>query len=315
MNGLTIIIPIYNAEQYIRRCLDSIVNNTEMLDEVILIDDGSKDSSAAICKEYQDRYGFIQYFYQENAGPSAARNRGLEIARGEYVMFVDCDDYVGDLSEVQRTLKAYNSDYYIFPNIYKIDRRNQYLDTKEQAYTIETGKHILKKMVVCEKINSPCSKVYKREILHRNGIRFQSAYDMAEDLLFNMEYINCCNNFIVNDAVIYFYCFNNSESLTQKYIQNKYDVLMAVNGQLKQIFDKLEIPDMYDYLVYKNTFSSIKDFGHRDCQLSKQEKYAKIKFYKKNTPKKFIFKYGLKMTVWSIIFCVCPARFILSWVK
>ncbi|HAS37211.1 MAG TPA: glycosyltransferase family 2 protein, partial [Ruminococcaceae bacterium] len=91
---VSIIIPVYNLEKYIKHCLESVVNQTYKELEIICIDDGSTDGSAEIIKSMAENDPRIKYIYQENAGVSAARNKGLDTATGEYVMFVDGDDYI-----------------------------------------------------------------------------------------------------------------------------------------------------------------------------------------------------------------------------
>ena len=93
-NLISIIVPIYNSENYIKKCLDSILAQTYSNLEVILIDDGSTDNSYNICKDYQKKDNRIVLLQQKNAGVSRARNHGLEVAKGEYIGFVDSDDYI-----------------------------------------------------------------------------------------------------------------------------------------------------------------------------------------------------------------------------
>ena len=163
MRHLTVIIPVYNCQQYIKRCLDSIVENRESINEVILIDDGSPDVSAVICKEYQEKYDFIKYFYQENSGPSAARNKGLELANGEYIMFMDSDDYIGSLKTVDEAIKKYKSDYYVFPNMHIVNNKpKEILNLKEDKYSVKDNKDIIRILVKEERINSPCASIQKR---------------------------------------------------------------------------------------------------------------------------------------------------------
>ena len=95
MNPLvTIIIPVYNVEKYLPKCLDSIINQTYNHLEIIIVDDGSKDSSGLICDEYALKDQRIKVLHKKNGGLSSARNAGLDIAKGDYIMFVDSDDYV-----------------------------------------------------------------------------------------------------------------------------------------------------------------------------------------------------------------------------
>lgn len=93
MPTLSIIIPIYNVERYLRRCLDALVEQSLLPYEVILVNDGTPDNSGAIAKEYADKYPFMRYVEQENQGVSAARNKGLSLATGDFVTFCDPDDY------------------------------------------------------------------------------------------------------------------------------------------------------------------------------------------------------------------------------
>ena len=92
----SVIIPVYNSEKYLNKCIDSIVTQDYENFELILVDDGSSDSSQKICREYADRFENVSLICQENSGPSAARNRGIDCAKGDYITFVDSDDWVRD---------------------------------------------------------------------------------------------------------------------------------------------------------------------------------------------------------------------------
>ena len=91
---ITIIIPIYNVEKYLRECLDSVINQTYKKLQIILIDDGSNDNSGKICDEYKEKDNRIEVMHKANGGVSSARNAGLKIAKGDYITFVDGDDYL-----------------------------------------------------------------------------------------------------------------------------------------------------------------------------------------------------------------------------
>src|SRR5690606_10105587 len=93
---VSVIVPIYQAEKFVKRCVGSILQQTHKDFEILLINDGSTDNSAFICNEYAEKYPNIRVFHQENAGPSAARNKGIDEAKGEFITFIDADDFVGD---------------------------------------------------------------------------------------------------------------------------------------------------------------------------------------------------------------------------
>lgn len=93
-NLVSIIIPVYNAEKYVDRCIGSVLAQDYSNIELVLVDDGSTDKSSVLCQAYADKYDWIKYYYQTNAGASKAREKGLELSAGEYLMFIDIDDYV-----------------------------------------------------------------------------------------------------------------------------------------------------------------------------------------------------------------------------
>lgn len=109
---LTVVVPIYNVEKYLRKCVDSILNQSFKVDEIILVDDGSLDHSGDIADEYASRYKQIKVIHQKNGGLSAARNAGIEVATREYIAFVDSDDYIDSVmyEELIKNLKNENAD-------------------------------------------------------------------------------------------------------------------------------------------------------------------------------------------------------------
>lgn len=114
---LSVIIPVYNVEQYLKRCIDSVLSQTFAAYEVILVDDGSTDSSSIICDTYANRFNNISVIHKENGGSSSARNAGIERAMGEYLLFIDSDDYLIDddfFSHLSQRIYAYHEDMIIF---------------------------------------------------------------------------------------------------------------------------------------------------------------------------------------------------------
>ena len=94
---ISIIVPVYNVENYLKECIDSILRQEFRDYEIILVDDGSKDDSGKICDEYGKKYSFISVIHKKNGGLSDARNFGLKIAKGEYILFIDSDDYIAKI--------------------------------------------------------------------------------------------------------------------------------------------------------------------------------------------------------------------------
>lgn len=126
---VSIVIPVYNAEDYLRRCLDSILEQSYRDIEIILVNDGSKDDSSEVCKYYQNLDSRIKYFYKENGGASSARNYGIDKARGEFITFVDADDWLSnDAIEVQSShMRSDKLDLLIF-DPYVCTKKTKYVD-------------------------------------------------------------------------------------------------------------------------------------------------------------------------------------------
>lgn len=182
----SIIIPVYNVEKYLPACLDSILNQTYNDFEIVLVDDGSKDSSGAICDEYASKNDSIKVIHQPNGGQSAARNTGLRAAIGEYVFFVDSDDllYTDKVLEKVAAKTVNNPDAIFHKHIRWFEKTGNYSEC-DYSYDENTqGKSF--EDILCKLIdndaygNAAWKKFVRRELLVGNGIEFQTGIS-AED--------------------------------------------------------------------------------------------------------------------------------------
>ena len=178
---VSVIIPVYNAEKYINKCVDSILNQTFSNLEIILVDDGSKDNSPKICDDYANRYPNIHSFHQKNSGPSTARNLGLEKARGEYIVFVDSDDFwmtERDLEVILNhpSLQNPSFDFLEFNRLRYIPSSNTYVKFPQFPTSLEEIQDT--NTVIIELVKkgifpmSPCTKIIKKSFLLDKNIRF-----------------------------------------------------------------------------------------------------------------------------------------------
>lgn len=185
---ISIIVPIYNVENYLRQCLDSIMNQTYQNFECLLINDGSPDNSAEICREYVDKDASFRYFEKENGGVSSARNLGIEHSKGEYITFIDSDDWVdSDYLEVLHSkIKEYNTDFVI--SSYKkfdMDEDCFYLHIWDQDYyeRIWTSQELLTQLPNLENYDGSYTvswgKLFKRSIF--DEILFNEQRKFGED--------------------------------------------------------------------------------------------------------------------------------------
>ena len=164
----SVIIPVYNSEKTIKRCIDSITLQNRSDVEIIDINEGSTDESESICKALQNEHENIIYIHQENGGVSSARNLGLSVATGEFVMFVDSDDYVDNqcFNIIDKHTES-DADFYQFG--FSIVANELVKETREFSEcvvnTSSDRESFISESVVKRSINSPCAKIFKRKIL------------------------------------------------------------------------------------------------------------------------------------------------------
>ncbi|MBR5553536.1 MAG: glycosyltransferase family 2 protein [Clostridia bacterium] len=200
---ISVIIPIYKTEDYLRRCLDSVVNQTYKKLEIILVDDGSPDKSGEICDEYAQKDNRIKVIHKENGGVSSARNAALDIACGEYVTFVDSDDYIHPeaCAILFNAAKETSSDVVVcgFINVFADKHvKNDYAEIK----TLENNA-ILQEYVMDKIRPEACAKLIRKSVI--GEIRFDTNFTCGEDLLFNYYIFKRSSKACVLDKCLYYY--------------------------------------------------------------------------------------------------------------
>lgn len=222
---LSVIVPVYNCENHLDRCINSILNQTYRDIELILVDDGSGDKSGDICKRYAKEDNRVIYVYKENGGASSARNTGLDKAKGEFIQFADADDYLENNMCMELLDPANESDIVICGyNLIAGDNIKQMLPGNSKG-NIKDIDRLIPGLFSNWFINSPWNKLYKRSLI-KNG--FNTDCSLGEDLLFNLEYLKGVNTFTAINKALYNYISDNEGSLTkrrgQEYIQSIKDV-------------------------------------------------------------------------------------------
>lgn len=214
---LSIIVPIYNVEPYIRKCLDSLLEQTYRDFEIILVDDGSPDGSAIICDEYARDYDNVKVIHKQNGGVSSARNKGIDIAEGDYIMFVDADDYVSP-TLCEKLIRGIDekTDVVISGFIEDFGKEQQVIKVLDSiCCSVDDLKQNFDLYYRLSLLNSPFAKLYKQSLL--KDIRFNSKVSMGEDFLFNLECYKQSNNIKFIPNVDYYYNCTNISSATKKY--------------------------------------------------------------------------------------------------
>lgn len=265
----SVIIPVYNAEGTLRRCLDSLVGQQFSNYELLLINDGSTDGSDAICREYANTYSCVRYFAKENGGVSSARNLGLEQAEGEYILFVDSDDYVSQdyFASLSHALESNATDLLMF-GYCNFGGISAEWDTGEFYEDSEIG--------IAERVSSAVrqylfsslwSKAFKRQIIERHNIRFANDLAIGEDQAFIFTYamhirsIGSIGNHLYNVDV------SDGNSLSRKARPYLTEQLMEVNRRMYATYrDAEHSPEAARYyevalswMTYRSAYSCCKE--------------------------------------------------------
>ncbi|MEH7511696.1 glycosyltransferase family 2 protein [Gottfriedia acidiceleris] len=280
---VSVIIPIYNAEKYLSRCIESILQQSYKSFEVILINDGSTDKSMEICLDYSHRDERIKVIQIENHGPGFARNMGLEIARGEYIQFTDSDDTLplNYLEAMVSRIEQDNSDIVIcgIKNIKNDQTLNKFaveeLLSAPGMALIDLFINLLDRGLAY----SPCNKLYRSEIIKVNNIHFGVVFNMGEDAMFNISYFKhskCCS---FENRIFYEY-HQNIGSIVNSYTHNKYEIQTQLYKNLRKLVNELSgsssINTMCLYYQYELTFV-FTNYYLPDCSLSSTDRKKIIK--------------------------------------
>ena len=239
MNRLvSIIIPLYNGENYIKDCLDSIISQTYQEIEVIVVDDGSTDNSAGVVSAYKERESKIMFLQKENGGVSSARNLGIENAHGEYLMFVDADDIILDETFVEKMIAYSDKDYVVSGVTHRKFKEDTSFSDSFSTLSPESGngmKSLPDNFFVNGFMHSSCAKLYKRSIIVQNEIRFPKVR-LSEDSLFNIAYIKYVDSWqILNDkdyCYMHRYCGQNA---TAKFEETDIDIYINLYEEMKKL--------------------------------------------------------------------------------
>jgi len=247
MHKVSIIVPVYNMEKYLRKCLDSLINQTYENIEIIIINDGSTDNSDEIINEYAKKHNNIVYYSKENEGVSLTRNRGLDLATGEYIMFVDSDDYVSsDIVETLINLAVNNDLDIVTSDIIKFytDGTEEYFKTNKEFSVDEVKNYIIGD-------SGPCAKLFKKEII--NKIRFRKiAYEDLDVIPVLGLYTSKMG--YINKAMYYYRQIDGSATRLIRFNNSMLDIFDVLDNLYNQLYKRF--PDETEYLYITHLLRS-----------------------------------------------------------
>ena len=331
MAKISIIVPVYNVSKYLKRSLDSLINQTLKDLEIIIVNDGSTDNSLDICQEYASLDNRIKVISKENGGPSSARNYGLRYVTSDYVAFIDSDDYVAlDMYETMYGEMQNNICDTIFCNFYIQDNKEQMVAKQEVSERMTfTDNDVFEKLFLGMVGTEPSyphtaryfmtvwHAIYSMKIIRNFNLHFKDF--IAEDLVFHCDYLSHAKDVIYIPKCLYYYCWNGS-SLSNTYNDSRFVkdldaynyvscMLVKCNKSYLVNADKflllrirLDIFDIVDHcLTKKNSISAISKIMNRQEVTELYERYRFTKLTFKHLILFLLFKYSSSSQIYRFI--------------
>lgn len=244
---VSVIIPVYNSESYLHRCVDSLLTQSYTDFELILVDDGSRDSSSDICDEYARKDGRVKVFHKENAGVSSARNLGLDNATGEFVVFVDSDDWV-DIHFLEYLYTAVHKEKFDIAVCEIINYYGHKIKISNNSL-IEKGKCAYIKHQIIAGFTSVCNMMFNREFIEANRLRFEKVR-YSEDFIFSIKAICLSKRITYVANHLYYYDRTNEISALHHYPDDMYKDLLYGDALMIDFFKEEGYFDDFKREIY-----------------------------------------------------------------
>lgn len=230
MDKVSIVVPVYNAENCINTCIDSLLQQDYENIEIILVDDGSQDNSSSICDRYAAKDKRVHVYHRKNSGVSSARNFGISCTTGKYIMFVDSDDMIekDTVSDNLRLAQGSDADVVIYGNIYHILDGDRIKENPLESFcgtNQEFFERYYAKLLAEEALNPPWNKLIRRKLLMEEKVFFHESFSICEDMAFTEQLLKVCKIIVLNDKMHYHYFIKSQGSLVFKFHENFFEAL------------------------------------------------------------------------------------------
>lgn len=253
---LSVIVPVYNVEKYLKRCLESILVQSWNDYEIILVDDGSTDSSAQICDLYAEKYEMIRVIHKENKGLSDTRNRGIEKASGEYVYFPDSDDWLepNTFSELSDVIEELTYDIISFNREFVTSEEDKLISAKSRIQKFSGKQALLEMLNQGDVTGFANDKIYRKKLFLDNDIEFPVG-KYYEDLGTNYKLFLKATKVYVTNQKYYHYLITNPDSITQSWNEQKLQDMFGFYREIyysplvREKFEELEIEILQAYYI------------------------------------------------------------------
>ena len=272
MELVSVIIPVYNVEPYLLRCVDSVRNQTYQNLEIILVDDGSPDRCPQICDELQKLDPRIKVVHKENGGLGFARNSGLEVATGAYVTFIDSDDWISEchVENLYTAVTENQADMAIGAHTSVSAAGEMQKRPSKLSKGLYEGEAIIDKLLLpmlgaepafpqdVQFESSSCMNLYRMDVIRENDLKFLSErYAVAEDLYFNVDFLMGTKRVVLTEETGYYY-FENLGSISRKYNPKRFERTLRFYETLKSQIQQYKLVDRADYRVERTFLMKVR---------------------------------------------------------
>lgn len=276
---VSVIVPAYNAENYIAVCLDRILAQDYQNLEIIVVDDGSDDGTVDVCVRFASLDERVKFVQAQHGGASSARNEGIKAATGDYITFMDADDYA-EKNLISKYVKAYESwgrmAAVVIAGMYWVDPHNRFAKRKERLLEEERGykrdsNYLLERYDTAtlswlKMLNFITNKCYRGDIIRENGILFDTELKIAEDLNFNIDYLEASEGFLgVINKPLYSYVKHGDDSLSARYFEGSVEQVKESYKRLLNFTADQSGVSVDDIYVIKSIY--LMDWVSRLCML------------------------------------------------
>ncbi|MCU9612327.1 glycosyltransferase family 2 protein [Caldibacillus lycopersici] len=283
---ISIVVPVYNAEEYLEVCFRSIIKQTFFNWELLVVNDGSTDSSCEICEYFSNKDKRIKIIQSNNQGPGIARNIGMSYATGDYLMFMDSDDYLehNSLELLEKIASNTEAEIIFYPNYtdkmedekYKVVKDNHLKDMEFLSNSDFVNSYRL--LYEHGYLHPVWNKLYKLSFIHLCNAIFPSGINVSEDYIFNIQLYKHLQKGVVLSVPLYHYVSRNSGSITSSFNNERFNSSKKVYLYSKKFFEdwnEAELIHVNNEFI-TNINVCINNLFNDDCKLSRREKFAVI---------------------------------------
>lgn len=306
---ISIIIPVFNSEKYLKKCLNSVIKQSYENIEIIIVNDGSEDNSLSICNEFKEKDDRIKIINKENEGVSIARNIGIKESTGKYIQFVDSDDFLElDTCKIlYENIKTFKADLVICGlKIYKNDilLRTPHLEKRELKINekFENYKFVLPILA------SPCNKLYIKNLLCE---KFNNHISLGEDFINNLNYLRKSNLVVTIPECLYNVCLDNEYSLNRKFDLERLDKVLFLKKVEENFIKEIYKNDYDENYINCEYILAIHAFFRKVCEVKNKKKFIELlEFYlNKEDIKKHLDKCNFDRIDYKIFNYLCNKNF------